>query len=107
MKDATSGHFKIKRLGIASLCAFCAERLAYRGARYARAIFGSTISSYDTLDESLRRANVILVCNPDPNFVGISAALLRIVKSSLRIQALRVRVGSLGRRAAMSFHVDR
>jgi nucleotide sugar dehydrogenase len=41
----------------------------------ARAIFGPTITSCDTLDESLRRADVILVCNPDPDFVAISAAV--------------------------------
>jgi len=41
----------------------------------ARAIFGPTITCCDTLDESLRRADVILVCNPDPDFVAISAAL--------------------------------
>jgi hypothetical protein len=41
----------------------------------ARAIFGPTITSCDTLDESLRRADVILVCNPDPDFVAISAAI--------------------------------
>jgi UDPglucose 6-dehydrogenase len=39
------------------------------------ATFGSTISSCDTLDESLRRADVILICNPDPDFVAISAAI--------------------------------
>ena len=41
----------------------------------ARAIFGSTITCCDTLDESLHRADVILVCNPDPGFVAISAAI--------------------------------
>jgi UDPglucose 6-dehydrogenase len=41
----------------------------------ARAIFGPTITCCDTLDESLRRADVILVCNPDPDFVAISACL--------------------------------
>ena len=41
----------------------------------ATAIFGSTILSCDTLDESLRRADVILICNPDPDFVAISAAI--------------------------------
>jgi len=41
----------------------------------ARVIFGSTITCCDTLDESLHRADVILVCNPDPGFVAISAAI--------------------------------
>jgi hypothetical protein len=41
----------------------------------ARAIFGPAITCCDTLDESLRRADVILVCNPDPDFVAIFACL--------------------------------
>jgi UDPglucose 6-dehydrogenase len=41
----------------------------------ARTIFGPTTISCDTLDESLRRADVILVCNPDPDFFAISAAI--------------------------------
>lgn len=41
----------------------------------ARAIFGPTIICSDTLNESLRRADVVLVCNPDPDFVAIATGI--------------------------------
>lgn len=39
----------------------------------ARAAFGPAITCCDTLAESLARADVILICNPDPSFAALAA----------------------------------